>query len=35
MNADRFAFDQLRLESLDRQAVQRRRAIQQNRMALA
>ena len=34
MNADRFAFDQLRLESLDRKTVQRRRAVQQHRMAL-
>ncbi len=35
MNANRFAFDQLRLESLDRKPVQSRRAIQQHRMALA
>ena len=34
MNADRFAFDQLRLESLDRETVQRRRAVQENRVAL-
>jgi hypothetical protein len=34
MNANRFAFDQLRLESLDRKTVQRRRAVQQHRMAL-
>ena len=34
VNADRFAFDQLRLERLDRQTVQRRRAVQQHRMAL-
>ena len=34
MNADRFAFDQQRLESLDRKTVQSRRAVQQHRMAL-
>jgi hypothetical protein len=33
MNADRFAFNQLRFESLDRQTMQRRRAIQQHWMA--
>src|ERR1700719_2067421 len=33
VNADRFTFDQLRLESLDRQSVQRRRAVQQNGMS--
>src|SRR5450432_3708524 len=32
MNADRFAFDQLRFKSLDRQTVQSRRAVQKNRM---
>jgi ABC-type antimicrobial peptide transport system ATPase subunit len=31
VNADRFAFDQERLESLDRKTVERRRAVQQNR----
>ena len=34
MNANRFAFNQQRLESLDRKTVQSRRAIQQHRMAL-
>jgi hypothetical protein len=34
VNADRFAFDQLRLESLNRETVQRRRAVQQNRVTL-
>ena len=34
MNANRFAFDQLRLERLHGQTVQRRRAIEQHRMAL-
>jgi hypothetical protein len=32
MQLDRLAFDQDRLERLDAQAVQRRRAVQQNRM---
>ncbi len=34
MNADGFAFDELRLERLDGQAVQRRGAVEQHRMAL-
>src|SRR5262249_36772244 len=34
VNADGFAFDELRLERLHRQTVQRRRAVQENRMAL-
>ena len=34
MNADGFAFDETRLESLDRQTVQRRRAVEQHRVAL-
>ena len=34
MNADRFAFDELRLEGLDGEAVQRGRAVQQHRVAL-
>ena len=34
MNANRLAFDQLRLECLHGQAVQRRRAVEQDRMAL-
>ena len=33
MDANCFAFDQLRLKSLDRQSVQSRRAIEQHRMA--
>ena len=33
MNANRFAFDQLRLESLDRQSMQRGRAVQEHRMS--
>ena len=33
MNADRFAFDQLRLKRLDREPVQSRRAIEQHRMS--
>ena len=34
MNADRFAFDQERLESLDRETMQSRRAVQQHRVTL-
>ena len=34
MNADRFAFDEQRLESLDRKTVQGRRAVEQHRVAL-
>ena len=33
MNSDRFAFDQQRLESLDRKTMQSRRAVQQHRMS--
>jgi hypothetical protein len=32
VNADGFAFDELRLESLDRETVQRRRAVQETRV---
>src|SRR5207237_10449625 len=35
MDADGFAFDQLRLKSLDRQPMQGRRAIEQHRMTLS
>ena len=33
VNPDRFAFDQLWLEGLDRQSMQRRRAVEQHRMS--